>query len=253
VRKDIVLQAQSLVPLFQRYMAKSRIKKFHYGDEPKHWLSPQFKEYPRLPKLKLPKPQLHFGKDLSDCIQLRESPIYLKSSVLTKLALSTLLAASSGLSSRSTRKGKYQRVHPSAGAKYPLEVYPIVLSSNEIPQGIYHYGIKEHTLDVLLQEDVRERVIRAVIPDSGISRANCLFVITAVLGRTVEKYGERGFRYILLEAGHLAQNLALSATALNIGCLSIGGFLDLRIAEMLDLDADLEPPLYLLALGKAGL
>ena len=233
-------------------MAKSRINSFSPRDEPIHWASPQFKDYPRLAKLRLPKPQSHFGIDLCNCIQSRRSPADLKFSVLTKTVLSTLLAASSGLSSRPLWKSKYLRVHPSAGAKYPLEVYAIVLSSNEIPQGIYHYGVKEHSLHVLLQEDVREQFLRAVGGDSRIARASCLIVVTAVPGRTIEKYGERGFRYILLEAGHLGQNFALSATALNLACLNVGGFVDLQIAEILDLDIELEPPLYLLALGKPG-
>jgi SagB-type dehydrogenase family enzyme len=74
-------------------------------------------------------------------------------------------------------------------------------------------------------------------------------VITAVTSRLLHRYGDRGYRYTLIEAGHVGQNLALTAAALGLGSLSLGGFYDDDIARMLGLDPAFEIALYGVALG----
>ena len=63
------------------------------------------------------------------------------------------------------------------------------------------------------------------------------------------KYADRGYRYILFEAGHCAQNINLLSLALNLGTLNLGGFFDSTLSDLLKLDEDEEVPLYCIALG----
>ena len=75
--------------------------------------------------------------------------------------------------------------------------------------------------------------------------------ITAVFERSVFKYGDRGYRFVLLEAGHVAQNINLAVTALGLGCVNIGGFFDRDIDEFLGIDGLTHSSVYLMAIGKA--
>lgn len=140
-------------------------------------------------------------------------------------------------------------MYPSAGARYPLEVYPIVLNCAGIKPGAYHYSVRGHVLEQLMVAPTIARQMAVATGDRRIANAGCVMVLTSVYGRTVEKYGARGFRYILLEAGHLAQNLALVGAALGLGCIPVGGFGDNTIVALLDVDPKAEDPVYLFAVG----
>jgi SagB-type dehydrogenase family enzyme len=82
-----------------------------------------------------------------------------------------------------------------------------------------------------------------------VERAPAVLAITAVYGRTTGKYGERGIRYVHMEAGHCAENVYLQATSLGLGTVSIGAFDDRRVEEVLGLDSGGEP-LYLMPVGR---
>ena len=82
-----------------------------------------------------------------------------------------------------------------------------------------------------------------------LSGASAVVVLAAVVERSLWKYEDRGYRYLLLEAGHVAQNLNLCATGLGLGCLNLGGFFDEDVAALLRLDDDHEVVLYGIAVG----
>jgi SagB-type dehydrogenase family enzyme len=71
-----------------------------------------------------------------------------------------------------------------------------------------------------------------------------------VVERLMHKYGDRGYRYILLEAGHAAQNMCLAAASLDLGALPVGGFFDSYVAELLELNQEQEALLYALGFGR---
>ncbi|CAN5846200.1 hypothetical protein BH11VER1_BH11VER1_14190 [soil metagenome] len=77
-----------------------------------------------------------------------------------------------------------------------------------------------------------------------------VIVWTAMFERTCAKYGDRGYRLILLEAGHAGQNAVLLAAGLKCGALVLGGFYDSALGAALDLDPEKEAPIYCVALGK---
>lgn len=156
---------------------------------------------------------------------------------LTELELSQLLWATHGITSDS---GK--RTAPSAGARYPLEIYVATV------EGHYRYVPREHTLVVLGATDVRDRLAE-VAGQEMVGEAAAVVVITAVYARTAEKYGDRSVRYATLEAGHAARNLLLQATSLGLGAVPVGAFLGGDVRDVLDLPTDHEP-LYLIPVGE---
>jgi SagB-type dehydrogenase family enzyme len=74
--------------------------------------------------------------------------------------------------------------------------------------------------------------------------------ITSVFERSVFKYGDRGYRFIFLEAGHVAQNINLVAYGLGLASVNIGGFLDRRVDDFLGLDGLTHSTIYMIAIGE---
>jgi SagB-type dehydrogenase family enzyme len=83
-----------------------------------------------------------------------------------------------------------------------------------------------------------------------LANAAAIFVLTGVSLKSRLKYGERGYRFMLLKAGHIAQNLLLTAAALELGALPVGGFIDDEMDRLLGIDGLNEVSLYLVAIGR---
>lgn len=153
-------------------------------------------------------------------------------------AIGTLLWAAQGR----TEEDGAGRAAPSAGGLYPLEVYVATAG------GVVRYLPEGHRAIRLTDVDVREELYRAGLEQDAIRDAPAVFVITAVPSRTEARYRDRAERYVLLEAGHAAQNLLLEVTALELGAVPIGAFDDSEITEILGLPEG-EVPLYLIPVG----
>jgi SagB-type dehydrogenase family enzyme len=146
------------------------------------------------------------------------------------------------------REGVDRRPAPSAGALYPLELYAIALRVDGLTPGIFHYDPYGHGLARL--GDAAPAGLAATVPDESlVDRVACALVLTAVFWRSRFKYGQRGYRFVLLEAGHVAQNALLAAAALGVAALPLGGFYDARLDALLDVDGVDESSLYVLLLG----
>jgi SagB-type dehydrogenase family enzyme len=154
--------------------------------------------------------------------------------------LATLLAAAYGVAPDGRRHV------PSAGALYPLELYTVATDADGIDTGTYHYDPYVHRL-----ERFRDNAdLRPAIADGDLfDRTCCAVVLTAVFWRSRFKYGQRAYRFTLLESGHVAQNLLLAASALDVAALPLGGFYDARLDELLGLDGVDESSLYVVLLG----
>ncbi len=134
------------------------------------------------------------------------------------------------------------RTCPSAGALYPLELYVVTRD------GVERYVPARHAMAKHLAGDLRGKLQAAALRQSAVGGAPATFVIAAVVSRTSRKYGRRAQRYVLLEAGHAAQNLLLQATALGLGGVPIGAFDDQRVRQVLSLPADASPQ-YVVPIG----
>jgi SagB-type dehydrogenase family enzyme len=143
----------------------------------------------------------------------------------------------------------FSRSVPSAGGLYPLEVYVLSQRVKEVADGIYHYNIPNHHLEPLRMGNCFSELGGYLVDQYYLVNANAIIIFSAVFGRTLTKYGARGYRYILLEAGHAAQNLCLLAAEQGLGSLCIGGFFDARLNRFLGLDGTTEAAVYCVVVG----
>ena len=195
-------------------------------------------------EIKLPDPATDSVFSLEKSLARRRSIRKFSQASITLANVAQLLWAAQGI----THPSGYRNA-PSAGALYPLEVYLMVGMVDKVYPGIYHYKPQQHILTLVKEGDFREQLTRAALGQRAILRAPAILVISAVYERTTGKYGQRGIRYVHLDAGHAAQNVCLQATALGLGTVPIGAFQDDEVAAILQLEKG-QVPLYILPMGK---
>jgi len=188
-------------------------------------------------QIPLPPPRQSGDTPLEEAIATRRSVREFTGQELSWEEVSQLLWSAQG---QTDPRGL--RAAPSAGALYPLEVYAA------LPDGAYHYLPSQHAVEQVSDTDLREDLWEAGLRQDALRQAPAIFVIAAVYQRTEVKYGQRAERYVLMEAGHAAQNLLLQAVALNLGAVPIGAFYDDQVVEGLGLPSD-HRPLYLIPVG----
>ena len=197
----------------------------------------------------LPPPQ---ATPLLQLLRSRESCRQFQPRTMLQATLSTLLAGSYGVARVAPLPDSLTtlfRTVPSAGALYPLEIYIGVENVEGVPDGLHHYNVREHALEMLKGKAEADALHSALLTAPFIVNANLVFFLAAVFKRTQKKYGPRGYRYILLEAGHVAQNICLLAAEQGLGSLCMGGFLDSKLNHLLGLSGDQEAVVYSIAVG----
>lgn len=226
-------------------------KKNSYKNWPEAWKITYYKAYPRFDQIILPDPS-RSKFDLYSTLVSRKTCRDFSTQLIKVNQLSDLLYYSIGMKKIVENNSSNNRMYPSAGARYPLEVYLIIFKSEQLRMGVYHYHFKTHSLEVILPEPVFEQAMQQ-LNQSWIRKAGILIVISAVFERTEMKYKDRGYRHILTEYGHIAQNLYLVSTALGLGVCSIGGFVDDGLNRLLDIDGRIESVIGLIAVGNKKL
>lgn len=142
------------------------------------------------------------------------------------------------------------RTVPSAGARHALETFLVVNRVDGLKPGLYRYLATSHALASLHSTpDVGQRLVHACLGQSFVGSAALTFVWVAVERRMTWRYGERGYRYLLLDAGHVCQNLYLAATALGLGCCAIGAFDDEAVDRLVGVDGR---EMFTVYLGTVG-
>ncbi len=145
------------------------------------------------------------------------------------------------------------RTVPSAGARHAIETYLLINRVQGLPPGLYHYRALEHRLQELtLFEGIADQIQEASLQQKHITGSAVTFIWSATVYRMTWRYGERGYRYLFLDAGHVCQNLYLAAESLGYGVCAIGAFEDDRLNELLGLDGRDEFVLYLATCGVKG-
>ncbi len=206
---------------------------------------PPFKEF-RGPKIHLP-PADYEGLSLEEALRRRRSIRHYSPRPMTLKELAQLLFAAQGATDRYDER--YLRTAPSAGALYPFEVYVVVHTVAGLDPGLYHYDLRDHSLTLLELGDLRDVILRAGLEQDMLAQADVVFVLAAVVDRVRHKYGERGWRYIYMEAGHISQNIYLQATSLGLGSAVAGAFLDDEVNKIIGADGKHEVSVYLHAVG----
>lgn len=192
----------------------------------------------------LPGPRFTGDISLEETLQERRSIREYSGESLTLDELSQVLWAAQGITNEYGN-----RTAPSAGGLYPLEMYVVAGDVKELEPGIYRYLPSGHELVLVVAGDRRTELCKAALDQSWVRDGAVTLVMSAIYERTTERYGERGIRYVHMEAGHAGQNICLQATALGLGTVTIGAFHDEEIASLLAI-AENETPLYVLPIGR---
>ena len=190
--------------------------------------------------IKLPDPVKDSKFSVERAINERRSIRTYKDAPLTLKEVSQLLWASQG----TVASGR--RAAPSAGATYPLEIFFVAGNVEGLKQGLYRYKNKEHSLELIREGDFRKPVSDRALRQDMILKAPATIVVSAVFERTRARYGTRAERYVHMEAGHVGENIMLQATALGLGTVPVGAFIDSEVKSVLGIKED---PLYLFPVG----
>lgn len=192
----------------------------------------------------LPEPRRASPTSVEEALAQRRSVRDYRDEPLTLAELGQLLWAAQGI----TDPAGF-RTAPSAGALYPLELYVVAGNVESLPPGVYRYSPRQHALAHLAEGDRRNALAGAALGQGAVREGAAVLVFAAIYARTTGKYGERGIRYVHMEAGHASQNVYLQAVALGLGTVTIGAFYDDRVKNVVGM-ADDEQPLYLMPVGR---
>jgi SagB-type dehydrogenase family enzyme len=206
---------------------------------PASWKTVEFKEYPRFRSFVLPPASVSdvpYGQVMAQRFTTRA---FKPAEAVDIQSLSNVLHYGAGISRTGADKRYSSRFYPSGGARYPLELYLSFAGNSKIPRGVYHYNVAKHALERLLGAE-GDTSIRALPSYPWVKDAAAIGMISVVLDRTTRKYGARGYRFALMEAGIFTHSLHLACTAEGLGCSAIGTNNDAQIERILDLDGESE-------------
>ena len=131
-----------------------------------------------------------------------------------------------------------------------FEIYIFANNVETLHPGIYHYIVLDHAVELLKEGDFKKQINSAGLYQDMLGEAGMTIALTAVFDRTRSKYGERGMRYVYIEAGHISQNIALQSVSLGLGSVTVGAFYDEKLNQLLGLDGVTEATIYLHAVGR---
>ncbi len=207
-----------------------------------------FKEYPDAPKIELHRTWELSQSKITSLLQNRRSLRKYGKEPIKLEELAFMLWASQGITAKSAHYSF--RTSPSGGALYPIETY---LSANRVEglePGLYHFDPQNFCLDQLSKGDSTKDVAACCLDQNFMVNAAVCFMWTGVLRRCLSKYGNRGMRYVILDAGHICQNLLTAAEATGNGACPVAAFYDNEMNTLLGLDAAEETAIYAAAVGK---
>lgn len=197
--------------------------------------------------IKLPDAIAEGGLPLWQVFASRRSVRHYGTRPMPMNVLSQLLWSTHGITGRAGQREL--RNAPSAGACYPIDVYVVVNSVKTLEPGLYRYLPDDHALMLIRVGDVGSEAAKAALGQTMCRLASVTFLWSAVLPRTTGRYGERGQRYVFLDAGHVGQNMYLAATALGCGCCALGAFDDDAMNRLVGVDGKIETTVYGAAVG----
>ena len=228
--------------------------KYQRDKMPRGWLdgstqpSPYKKDPPSLKRLSIFPPFQKGGKPIWETIARRRSMRDFSSQPISLPELSQLLWAIQGITVKA--RGYDFRAVPSAGALYPIDTYVLVNRVESISAGIYHYDVEEAQLVLLREGNLGREASQAALGQELAADAGAVFVWTAMVERSKWKYRERAYRYLYMDVGHIGQNFYLAATALGLGCCTIGAFYDEEVDRLIGVDGKKEISVYMGAVGR---
>ena len=188
--------------------------------------------------------------DLLKAIEQRRSVRIYSEEPITLEELSFLLWCTQGVKKVTSRPVTLRTV-PSAGARHAFETFLLVNRVEGLAPGVYRFLAIEHKLALVTSDpEMNERLTAACLQQKQVAHSAVTFIWVAVVPRMYWRYGERGYRYLLLDAGHVCQNLYLAAEAIRCGACAIDAFEDVPVNTLLGLDGEDQFAIYLASVGK---
>lgn len=201
--------------------------------------------------LPLPQDIELYTSDLTTAIQHRKSIRKYSTLPLSLAELSHLLWCTQGV--KEVQSNKTIRTVPSAGSRHPLETWLVINNVSNIQPGLYRFLALRHQLALTahsIDGDIMAEAVKCCRDQNFINQAAALFIWAAVPYRTTWRYGERGYRYLFLDAGHVCQNLYLAAESIDAGVCAINAYDDDRMNALIGLDGVNAFSLYMATVGK---
>lgn len=192
----------------------------------------------------LPGPRRDGGMPLAQTLNDRRSIRAYAATPLSLDDVSQLLWSAQGVTS-----SEGFRTAPSAGATFPLETYLIAGAVDGLAAGVYRYDPVAHGLAAAASGDIRAELAATCMNQACVGSCAAAILFGAVEARTAEKYGDLAHGFVLLEAGHAAQNVSLQAVALGLGAVAIGAFDNARLKALAAMGNN-EEPVYMMVFGK---
>lgn len=238
-------------------LAKKFMEMTTYGnmaDDPQRRGSKQpALELPADPSKLIPLPPvetLPFGREpLIEVVNARRSLRQYAETALTLQELAFLLWCCQGVQQKSDKHTL--RTVPSAGARHALETYVLINRVQGLSAGLYRYSALNHALlPIYISGEIAGELAAACLGQGIVTQAAVTLFWAAEVQRMYHRYGERGYRYLHLDAGHACQNLCLAAEAVLCGAVPIGAYGDEALNELIGLDSENSFVVYAAAVGK---
>jgi SagB-type dehydrogenase family enzyme len=213
---------------------------------------PLLKDYPQAERFTLPTDFLPLPGALDTLIARRCSERNYGSEALDLRTLSTFLHYTYGIKrfiAAYNWKEFPVRMTPSSGGLQAGDLYVLVNQVEGLPKGLYYYHPHPHALLLLDRGNMRRHLSRCCIGNEFVAEAPVVFLLAANMPRIRWKYGERSYRCVHLDIGHLSQSMYLVATALDLNLCAVLGYLDDMVNNLMQLDGKNEFIVLTVGLG----
>lgn len=207
-----------------------------------------YKRYPEAPRVALDASARAPQAGLEEVLAARRSVREFGAAPVPAGFLSACLKLGCGLTDSGATPPR--RAAPSGGALYPIEIYPVVLGVSGVEPGLYHYDVLAHELERIRGVGGPEELWPVFSQGLWGVTPSLALMMSARLPRVQKKYGERGYRFALLECGHIAQNFLLLGAAAGLSAVALGGFVDDEMNRFLGIDGKEEVGLYAVLVGS---
>lgn len=198
------------------------------------------------------------GKSLVDVLLTRRSDHHFSGEPMPLEQLSNFLRMGAGENGTQLANGQHRRTYASGGGMYANDLYLVVNRVRGLNPGLYHYSAQKHALHVVFERAIDlndyfyDQTAQGGVERGSLEKAAFAVVYASFMRKVSYKYGERAWKLALLEAGHIGQNLYLTATALDgVLITSVGGCKESDLQAILPIDPGSEKILYAQIVGKA--
>ena len=237
----------------QEFIEKTKYKYSDISDQEKGILQPPLEkpyDIKGIINLKKPVYSSDFDVNLLELINQRTSVRTYRDETISQDELSYFLWCTQGI--KKTKEGKATfRTVPSAGARHAFETYLLINRVNSIKNGVYRYIASKHAIvPIKVADNIKDILTAACLGQGMVSTSAVAFFWTVDVKRMKYRYGQRGYRYIHLDAGHVCQNLQLAAENKGCGVCAIAAFDDEEVNHALGIDGVNDFVVYIAALGK---